>query len=132
NRPELTASKFEPASCGSGAGLYRTGDLGLRRPDGCINHKGRKDFRVKIRGYGVEPAEVETILRQHPAVRETCVIARENGVSRVNRLVAYFTQNPAECLAGSDLRVFLSNRLPDYMIPDAFVALAEFPLTANG
>jgi amino acid adenylation domain-containing protein len=132
NRPDLTAAKFEPADRESGAGLYRTGDLGLRRPDGCIIHKGRKDFRVKIRGYGVEPAEVEAILRQHPAVREVCVIARANEVSRVNRLVAYFTQNPGECLVGSELRTFLGNRLPDYMIPDAFVALAELPLTPNG
>lgn len=132
NRPELTALKFEPPDCDSGAGLYRSGDLGLRRPDGCIIHKGRKDLRAKIRGYGVEPAEVESILRQHPAVREACVIARQDEVSRVNRLVAYFTHHLGAKLAGSELRSFASNRLPDYMVPEAFVALAELPVTANG
>ena len=132
NRPELTSVKFTSTDCDVAAPLYRTGDLGLRRPDGCLIHKGRKDLRLKIRGYGVEPAEVEAILLEHPAVREVCVVGRAGEISAVSRLVAYFTQDLGKCAAGSELRSFLKRRLPDYMIPTAFVPLSKLPLTDNG
>ena len=132
NLPELTAAKFSAPVCDVAARSYCSGDLALRRPNGCLIHKGRKDFRVKVRGYAVEPAEVEAMVRQHPAVREACVVGRVDEVSGASRLIGYFTQAPGMCLVGSDLRTFLNSRLPDYMIPAAFVPLAELPLIANG
>jgi amino acid adenylation domain-containing protein len=132
NRPELTAAKFSRSACSTGERLYRTGDLGLRQPDGCLIHKGRKDFRTKIRGYGVEPAEIEVVLRQHPGVREVCVVYRADEVSGASGLVAYFTRDPGVHPVSSELRTFLNSRLPDYMIPAVFLPLAELPLTANG
>jgi acyl carrier protein len=99
--------------------------------DGCLIHKGRKDFRVKIRGYGVEISEVENALRGHAAIREVLVVGRDND-SAETRLVAYFTTATHRIPTTSELREFLSKVLPDYMIPSAFVRLDAIPVTPNG
>jgi amino acid adenylation domain-containing protein len=130
-RPDLTEAKFKPDPEGGDKRLYFTGDLGLMLPDGCLIHKGRKDFRVKIRGYGVELAEVEKALRSHPAVREAAVIAPQSESGEA-RLVAYFTSSVRPAPSVSELRGCLRELLPDYMIPSAFVKLESIPLTPNG
>jgi amino acid adenylation domain-containing protein len=130
-RPDLTDAKFKPDPHGGNNRLYFTGDLGLMLPDGCLIHKGRKDFRVKIRGYGVEIAEVENVLRSHPAVKDAVGLARQDE-SGETRLIGYFTVASRGALTTSELREYLSNTLPDYMIPSVFVRLDAMPLTPNG
>lgn len=130
--PYLTKSKFQPDAEGiSDKRLYFTGDLGLMLPDGCLIHKGRKDFRVKIRGYGVELIEIERMLLRHPAVNKAAVTAPQSK-SGDACLVAYFTSSIQPAPAVDELRNFLRENLPDYMIPSAFVELEAIPLTANG
>jgi acyl carrier protein len=134
NRPELTAEKFipDPFSDEAGARLYRTGDLARYLPDGNIEYLGRIDHQVKIRGYRIELGEVEAALDQHPAVRGAVVSAREDALGD-KRLVAYFVvpdrgQEPTT----SELRAFMKAKVPEYMVPSAFVGLEAFPLTPNG
>lgn len=133
NRPELTAEKFVPDPCGGEAGsrLYRTGDLARLRSDGGIEFLGRIDHQVKIRGYRIELGEIETVLRQHSAISETIVMARED-VPGDKRLVAYLVPAPGEDLKIGELRGFLLSKLPDYMAPSTFVTLESFPLMSNG
>jgi len=135
NRPDLTAEKFipNPFSDEPGARLYRTGDLARYLPGGEIEFLGRIDHQVKIRGFRVELGEVETLLGQHPRVREAVVIARED-VLGDKRLVAYVAaeQSPQHGPSVSELRSHLREKLPDYMVPSAFVMLDELPLTPNG
>lgn len=130
-RADLTEAKFRADPEGAENRLYFTGDLGLMLPDGCLIHKGRKDFRVKIRGYGVEVAEVEKALRAHEAVRDAVVVGRHNK-SAETQLVAYFTVAQQRAPSASDLREFLSSSLPAYMIPSVFVRLDTLPLTPQG
>jgi amino acid adenylation domain-containing protein len=130
-RPDLTEAKFKPDPQGGEERLYFTGDMGQILPDGCLIHKGRKDFRVKIRGYGVETAEVEKVLRNHSAIKEAVVVAREDELGEA-RLVAYFTLCGQLGPSVSELRRFLKSQLADYMIPSAFVVLHKIPLTPNG
>src|SRR5271165_2431641 len=144
-RPELTAEKFVQNPFGEGR-LYKTGDLARYRSDGAIEFLGRIDNQVKIRGFRIELGEIETVLRQHPSVQESVVIAREDN-PRDRRLVAYVvardhtpgderltahavSRNGAASL--SELREFLRVKLPDYMVPAAFVPLQALPLTPNG
>jgi acyl carrier protein len=101
------------------------------RPDGCLEHRGRKDFRVKIRGFGVELEEIETLLNKHPAVREVVTQAAEDE-SNDTRLVAYIVANEDQTPRVSELRKFLRERLPEQMVPSAFVFLPAFPLTPVG
>ena len=133
NRPELTTERFipHPFSNEPGARLYRTGDLARYQREGTIEHLGRMDFQVKLRGFRIELGEIETVLSQHPGVRQAVVIAREE-VPGDKRLVAYLiaTQGPAP--ATSELRSFLQEQLPEYMLPSAFVFLDAFPQTPNG
>ncbi|WP_460021945.1 AMP-binding enzyme, partial [Methylobacterium phyllosphaerae] len=131
NRPDLTAERFlkDPFSPAPGARMYRTGDLARYLPDGNIEFLGRNDDQVKIRGFRIEPGEIEARLAEHAAVREAAVVARGEGSAQ--RLVAYVVAAPEEDLAGS-LRAHLSARLPDYMVPAAFVRLDALPLTPNG
>jgi amino acid adenylation domain-containing protein len=132
NRPELTAEKFiaNPFSTESSSRLYRTGDLVRHLPDGDIEFLGRIDQQVKIRGFRIELGEIESILRTHAGVRETVVMAQED--EREKRLVAYIVRsNESNCTA-AELRHHLQERLPDYMVPTAFVFLAALPLTPNG
>lgn len=134
NRPELTAERFVPDPFG-GARLYRTGDLVRYLEDGNIEFLERKDEQVKVRGYRIEPAEIEAALAQHPAVRDAVVVARED-VPGQKKLVAYMTPRAGVSFESngtiSELRAHLGENLPEYMVPSAFVALAALPLGANG
>ena len=132
-RPELTSEKFvpNPFSNEPGKRLYRTGDLCRYRLDGNIEFLGRMDHQVKIRGFRVEQGEIEAVLGQHPAVRETVVVVWED-TARERRLVAYVVPRQ-ECEAsGDDLRTFLRTKLPEYMVPSIFVLLDCLLLTPNG
>jgi acyl-coenzyme A synthetase/AMP-(fatty) acid ligase len=152
NQAEATAGKFVPDSFADepGSRLYKTGDLARRRPDGTMEFLGRVDHQVKIRGFRVEPGEIESLLDQHASVRKTVVVAREETPGE-KRLVAYVVPRTKTALAvarGADshrapapdgqavspaeLRRFLSQKLPDHMIPSAFVLLNDLPLTSNG
>lgn len=131
NRPELTAERFVPdpwSKDGTGM-LYKTGDLARYFPDGNIDFLGRSDHQVKIRGNRVELGEIETLLGQHPDVREAVVMAQEQGTGK--RLVAYVVPR-TERLELNVLRTWLEGELPDYMVPAAFIYLDELPLTPNG
>jgi len=133
NREELTREKFVPNPfCHEpGARMYRTGDLGKYRPDGQLEWLGRIDHQVKLRGFRVELGEIESILLGHPAVREAVVVVREDGPGG-NRLVAYLTAKDGRSPDVSELRNLVRGKLPDYMVPSAFVALDKLPLTPNG
>lgn len=133
NRPALTADKFipDPFSAEPGARLYKTGDLACYWPDGAIEFLGRLDYQVKIRGFRIELGEIEAVLEQHPSVRASAVLARED-VPGDLRLVAYVVPRAGPSAPIQDIREFLRNRLPDYMVPSAFVTLEALPLTPNG
>jgi amino acid adenylation domain-containing protein len=130
-KPDLTRTKFVFGSKDARCPTYLTGDLGVMRADGCLIYKGRKDFRVKIRGYGVEIAEVEAALKVHRGIRESIVVGRENELGETY-LVAYFTAAPKACPTIGQLRAFLAETLPEYMIPSAFVKLEVLPIAPNG
>ncbi|ACB52390.1 peptide synthetase [Crocosphaera subtropica ATCC 51142] len=142
NRPDLTAERFIPSPFDpplpllrkggkkQGARLYKTGDLACYLPDGRIKLLGRLDNQLKIRGFRLETGEIETLLQQHPQIKATVVIGREE-VSGDKRLVAYYVAEPTVPSA-SELRQFLREKLPEYAIPSAFVSLEAFPLTPNG
>ncbi|HEX2642565.1 MAG TPA: non-ribosomal peptide synthetase, partial [Thermoanaerobaculia bacterium] len=130
-RPDWTAVRFipDPLSGDSGARLYRTGDLTRLRPDGEIDFLGRIDHQVKVRGYRVEPEEIEAALLAHPAVHEAAVAALTE--DRTARLVAFVVADALPDLP-AELRRHLSGTLPAYMVPSAFVALEALPLTRTG
>ncbi|HEY0174538.1 MAG TPA: amino acid adenylation domain-containing protein [Pyrinomonadaceae bacterium] len=133
-RPALTAERFVPDPFGAAGGgrLYRTGDRVRRLGDGAIEFLGRLDGQVKVRGFRIEPGEVEAALRGHACVRDAVVVARAEAEGG-KRLVAYVV---AEAGAGQpsvgELRAHLRGSLPDYMVPSEFVAIDELPLNANG
>ncbi|HZH15045.1 MAG TPA: amino acid adenylation domain-containing protein, partial [Archangium sp.] len=128
----LTAERFlpNPFSASPGARMYRTGDMARHRQDGVLEFLGRIDNQVKVRGFRVELAEVESALLSHTSVREAVVVAREDSPG-LKRLVAYVT-GEAQSLGTEALRAFLKQRLPEYMVPSAFVHLASLPLTSHG
>jgi amino acid adenylation domain-containing protein len=132
NRPDLTAEMFipDPFSDNPKARLYKTGDLAHYLPDGSIEYLGRIDFQVKIRGLRVELGEIEAVLSQHPAVREAVVLLRED-VPDDKRLVAYIVAKQDQKLSISELRDYLKQKLPDFMVPSHFITLDAFPLTPN-
>ena len=130
-RGDLRKAQFKLDPVVNEKDLHLTGDLALRLPDGCLIHKGRKDFRVKVRGYGVELAEVERCLRDHAKIRDVVVMSHESDAGEA-RLVAYFTSFRESTPTVSELRAFLKKNLPDYMVPSAFVMLDTIPLTPNG
>ncbi|MFT3764372.1 MAG: condensation domain-containing protein [Minicystis sp.] len=119
----------DPFAKSEDARMYRTGDLVRWRAEGALEFLGRLDFQVKIRGYRIELGEIDTVLLASPAVREAVTVAREDG--RGKRLVAYVVPSGAPPTAG-ELRAFVREQLPDYMVPAAFVLLPRLPLTPNG
>ncbi|MGB8988836.1 MAG: amino acid adenylation domain-containing protein, partial [Candidatus Sulfotelmatobacter sp.] len=138
NRPQLTAERFVPNSFDPTPGslLYKTGDLARFLPDGNIEYLGRIDHQVKVRGFRIELGEIEAALLSHPGVREAVVIAREDTPGD-KRLVAYYTAAEtsapnAAALDAEQLRALLLARLPEYMVPPAYVRLPSMPLTPNG
>ena len=139
NQPDLTAAAFipNPFSNKSGSSLYKTGDLGRYLADGNIEFLGRIDDQVKIRGYRIELGEIEAALCQHPQVREAVVIVRED-IPDDKHLVAYVIpdgineKSEIPNLKSSDLRQFLKEKLPGYMVPATYAVLENMPLTPNG
>ena len=115
----------------SGQRLYRTGDWGRFLPDGNIEFLGREDLQVKVQGYRIELGEIEAKLTEYPGV-ETCVVAVREDVPGEKRLVGYIIPKPGAKPQTAEVRGFLRGKLPEYMVPSAFVAIDEFPLTANG
>jgi acyl-coenzyme A synthetase/AMP-(fatty) acid ligase/aryl carrier-like protein len=132
-QPDVTADKYvpHPFSRTPGARLYRTGDLARYLPDGTIDFVGRTDSQVKIRGFRIELGEVEEMLGRHPGVRETVVVARED-VPGDKRLVAYLLPQSEQAPTTTDLHNYMRQKLPENMIPSAFILLDEWPLSPNG
>jgi len=132
-RAQLTAARFcaDPMSAAPGAKIYRTGDRGRWRADGSLQHLGRLDQQVKVRGYRIEPGEIESRLSSHPSVQACVALVREDQVGDV-RLVAYFVAESGKSADLEDLRAHLAGSLPDYMVPQHLVAIPEFPLLPNG
>ena len=132
NRPELTAERFVPDAYGPrrGVRLYKTGDLARYRVDGNLEFLGRIDHQVKVRGFRVELEEIEAVLNQHPAVRESVVVVRED-VPGDKRLVAYLVTEEQQHLPTRELRNNVLAQLPEYMVPSSYVFLEAFPLTIN-
>ncbi|MFA5910705.1 MAG: amino acid adenylation domain-containing protein [Vicinamibacterales bacterium] len=133
NQPALTAERFvaNPFAPAAGARMYRTGDRARWQPDGTIEFLGRLDHQVKLRGFRIEPGEIESVLGSHPAVAHCAVMVR--GADSDAALVAYYVANPgAEEVSADALRDHLRRSVPDYMLPSAFVRLERMPLTPNG
>jgi aspartate racemase len=132
NQPELTAAKFvrHPFRDEPEARIYKTGDLARYRPDGTIEFLGRSDNQVKISGYRIELGEIETVVMQYPSVRSTVVIARQDTPGE-KKLVAYVVASEQGC-SFAELRVYLQQKLPAYMMPSAFVLMDALPLSPNG
>ena len=133
NRSDLTAEKFIPNPFGDepGTRLYKTGDLARYLADGSIEFLGRIDQQVKLRGFRIELGEIEAALRQHPAIRDSVVTLRSD-ISGERRLVAYVIPGREQFPVASDLRKYLQEHLPDFMVPSSYVTLDQFPLTPNG
>jgi len=133
NQPERTAERFltNPFVEDSQSKMYRTGDLARYLPGGEIEFLGRGDDQVKIRGFRIELGEIESVLSQHPAVKQAVVLAQEDERGD-KRLVAYVVSSREKTASPEELRAYLEQHLPDYMIPAALVNLAKLPLTANG
>ncbi len=134
-RPDLTAASFVPNPLGeAGSRLYRTGDLARAWGDGRLEFLGRRDAQVKVRGFRIEPGEVEAALARHPAVARAAVVVRQEGEGpgADRRLVAYVVPRDGRDVEAAELRTFLRRTLPDFMVPAAYVTLAELPLLPNG
>ncbi|MEA5489205.1 MULTISPECIES: amino acid adenylation domain-containing protein [Pseudanabaena] len=133
NRPDITAERFirNPFSNNPKDRLYKTGDTAFYLPDGNIGFIGRSDFQIKIRGFRVEPLEVETQLEKYPAVSNSVVLCQESP-NGYKILVAYLSSKEDQGIDVEDLKNFLQRKLPSYMIPSSFVILDTLPLTANG
>jgi len=131
NRPELTAERFIADPFQSGHRMYRSGDLGRFRDDGVIQCLGRLDHQVKLRGFRIELGEIESLLAQFPGLRQAVVDVRAAS-SGDKRLIGYLLlQNGAE-VSLPDVRSFLKAKLPDYMVPSAFMVLEHLPISPNG
>jgi amino acid adenylation domain-containing protein len=132
NRPELTADRFlpDPYSAEPGKRLYRTGDLARYRDQGRLEILGRIDHQVKLRGFRVELGEIEVAISQHPDVAQAVALVREDRPGE-KRLTAYVVAEPGRLVTAGELRLFLQQRLPEYMVPSVFVMLDELPLSRN-
>ncbi|MBV6697676.1 non-ribosomal peptide synthase/polyketide synthase [Kitasatospora aureofaciens] len=127
NRPGLTAARFTADPYGpAGARMYRTGDLARWGADGCVEFLGRADEQLKVRGFRVEPGEVEAVLAAHPDVAQGAVAARDD------RLIGYVVPAAGRAAHPAELRRYLRQRLPDHLVPSAFVVLEALPVTPNG
>ncbi|QUJ68780.1 amino acid adenylation domain-containing protein [Photobacterium sp. GJ3] len=133
NRPELTAERFlsDPFYAGHGGRMYRTGDLARYLPDGNIEYLGRNDQQVKIRGFRIECGEIEAVLAAHPQIREAVVDAREDAHGE-KRLLAWVLPTEDGVPESVQLQDYLTGRLPDYMVPSAFIPIHGVPLSPNG
>ena len=133
NSPELTAEKFiaNPFATEQGARLYRTGDLARYLPNGAIEFLGRRDHQVKIRGFRIELGEIEAALSSHPVVQQSMILVRADEAGE-DRLIAYFVCGQEPAPATEELRRWVDQRVPHYMVPSAFVMLEQMPLTPNG
>jgi amino acid adenylation domain-containing protein len=131
NRPDLTAERFLAVSSISGHRIYRTGDLARFSPDGGLEFLGRTDFQIKLRGHRIELAEIEAVIEECPGIRQAVVVVREDREGD-KRLVSYVANESAGGPTTAYLRKALEARLPDFMVPSAFVFLKEMPLTSNG
>lgn len=134
NRPELTAEKFvpDPFREGSQRRIYRTGDLARFRADGNIDFLGRLDFQVKVRGHRIELGEIEEVLNKHPQVRQSVLMARQTGSKIDDKQLVAYTIADGEPANVSELRDFLKQTLPDYMLPSIFMSMDVFPLNPAG
>jgi acyl carrier protein len=130
NQPELTHERFVDNPFGTGK-MYRTGDLARCRADGDVEFLGREDDQVKVRGFRIELGELEASLCRHPGVRRAIVVARRDARDEV-RLIAYVVPKSGSLVRSAELREFLKEQLPEYMIPSAVALLPRLPLTANG
>ncbi len=132
NRPGLTADRFVPDPFGDieGSRLYRTGDLGKFMPDGNMVYQGRRDHQVKIRGFRIELGEIQAALKAEDGIVQAAVIARDDS-GHGRELVAYLVPAPGVTIDNARLRQKLCERLPEYMVPAAFVVLDKLPLTSN-
>ena len=132
NRPDLTAERFVADPMGpKGARMYRSGDLGVWRPDGTVEYRGRNDSQVKVRGFRIELGDVESHLITLEGVQEAVAVVRQDSADEA-QLVAYLTAHAGTKLVASELRSNLLQRLPVHMIPTDFVILTQFPLNASG
>lgn len=133
DKPELTAERFrpDPFSGVPGARMYRTGDWARLRPDGAIEFQSRRDNQVKVRGFRIELGEIEHGLDAHPAIAQSVVVVRHDDDSDA-KIVAYIVLQPDAVATGSELRRWLRQSLPDYMVPHIFVEMPALPLTNNG
>ncbi|HMF49151.1 MAG TPA: amino acid adenylation domain-containing protein [Candidatus Saccharimonadales bacterium] len=128
---DRTKAVFRPDPLGSAARIYRTGDLGVRAQNGCLTHVGRHDFQMKIRGFRIDAAEIEAALRTIDGIKDAVVVGREDALEEV-RLIAYFVPASRPVITATQIRMRLARVIPDYMIPAAFVCIAEIPQTPNG
>jgi thioesterase domain-containing protein/acyl carrier protein len=133
DRPDLTAERFirDPFSADANARLYKTGDRGRLLPDGNFEYLGRLDDQIKLRGFRIELGEIEAALKEHPAIRDAAVVLRDNAAGD-KRLVAFIIYRDRLTAPVEDVRRALRARLPEYMIPSAFMPLEALPVTASG
>jgi amino acid adenylation domain-containing protein len=132
-RPAMTAERYlpDPLCVEPGARMYRTGDRGRWMSGGTLEYLGRNDFQVKVRGFRIEPGEIEAVLREHPLVDGAAVLAKQDGDGRV-RLIGYVTPSGETLPGAAELKAHLGARLPEWMVPAAFVVMDAFPRTPNG
>ena len=130
-REELTQYAFSGSLKPDSLRQFRTGDLGRYRPDGALEFRGRKDHQIKLRGFRIELGEIECVLIQHPAIQNAVVLCLED-ISDEKQLVAYIVRADGSQLFPDRLLTYLKTKLPDYMLPSAFVVVETIPLTPNG
>lgn len=131
NRPDLTADRFVPSPYVADARMYRTGDMARWLPGGTLECLGRVDNQVKIRGFRIELGEIEAILNNYRGIRQSAVVAREDGTGEKGLVAYYETREGVEAPVVADIRAHLKKSLPDYMVPSRFMAMAALPLTPN-